>query len=270
MNIFHLNFSSPCSPPLRPSGHHVRGAVRLHAEPHPEGENKINPSTAAAVKPKQTKQPSCISSPGSVPPGSSGIPAGSLPDQGERLPHLRRHATRCPVRWQSHPREDRLRPDDLCRQGEFTLTTELAGDLFRSPTLLLFRPQRYGRADKRGKLPRWIQEHISDGSLNLTVDETIQLSKHFLRQMAQPFRQVRSPGHRLSASEPLMRISIMLSISRLSRQPQSEKYLFVQQMFVGDSFLILVEFCRVNNVLSLHFSPSLPLSSRRTSSVCRY
>lgn len=54
-------------------------------------------------------------------------------------------------------------------------------------------PQRYARADKRGKLPRWIQEHISDGSLNLTVDETIQLSKHFLRQMAQPFRQVRSP-----------------------------------------------------------------------------
>lgn len=51
-------------------------------------------------------------------------------------------------------------------------------------------PQRYARADKRGKLPRWIQEHISDGSLNLTVDEAVQLSKHFLRQMAQPFRQV--------------------------------------------------------------------------------
>lgn len=51
-------------------------------------------------------------------------------------------------------------------------------------------PQRYARSDKRGKLPRWIQEHISDGSLNLTVDEAVQLSKHFLRQMAQPFKQV--------------------------------------------------------------------------------
>lgn len=57
------------------------------------------------------------------------------------------------------------------------------------------RPQRYARADKRGKLPRWIQEHISDGSLNLTVDETVQLSKHFLRQMAQPFRQVQLTPH---------------------------------------------------------------------------
>lgn len=50
--------------------------------------------------------------------------------------------------------------------------------------------QRYARVDKRGKLPRWIQEHINDGSLNLTLDEAVQLSKHFLRQMAQPFRQV--------------------------------------------------------------------------------
>ncbi|KAI4815342.1 hypothetical protein KUCAC02_005491 [Chaenocephalus aceratus] len=51
-------------------------------------------------------------------------------------------------------------------------------------------------ADKRtpeqttwASLPRWIQEHITEGSLNLTVDEAVQLSKHFLRQMAQPFRQ---------------------------------------------------------------------------------
>lgn len=66
------------------------------------------------------------------------------------------------------------------------------------------RRQRYGRADKRGKLPRWIQEHISDSSLNLTVDETIQLSKHFLRQMAQPFRQVRSPLYRHISSNAFL------------------------------------------------------------------
>lgn len=37
------NFPSPCSSPLWPSGHHVRSAVRLHAEPHPEGENNPPP-----------------------------------------------------------------------------------------------------------------------------------------------------------------------------------------------------------------------------------
>lgn len=50
--------------------------------------------------------------------------------------------------------------------------------------------QRYARADKRGKLPRWIQEHITDANLNLTVDEAVQVAKYFLRQMAQPFHKV--------------------------------------------------------------------------------
>lgn len=72
-------------------------------------------------------------------------------------------------------------------------------------------PQRYARADKRGKLPRWIQEHISDGSLNLTVDEAVQLSKHFLRQMAQPFRQVRVTPAKHHTSVKLSFIFVLLS-----------------------------------------------------------
>lgn len=55
-------------------------------------------------------------------------------------------------------------------------------------------PQRFARADKRGKLPRWIQEHITDANLNLTVDEAVQVAKFFLRQMAQPFHQVKKPS----------------------------------------------------------------------------
>lgn len=51
-------------------------------------------------------------------------------------------------------------------------------------------PQRFARADKRGKLPRWIQEHLTDSNLNLTVDEGVQVAKYFLRQMAQPFHRV--------------------------------------------------------------------------------
>lgn len=54
--------------------------------------------------------------------------------------------------------------------------------------------QRFARADKRGKLPRWIQEHITDANLNLTLDEAVQVAKHFLRQMAQPFRKVGRGG----------------------------------------------------------------------------
>lgn len=58
--------------------------------------------------------------------------------------------------------------------------------------------QRFSRADKRGKLPRWIQEHLTDSNLNLTVDEGVQVAKYFLRQMAQPFHRV-SPWPRDSS-----------------------------------------------------------------------
>ena len=58
--------------------------------------------------------------------------------------------------------------------------------------------QRFARADKRGKLPRWIQEHLTDSNLNLTVDEGVQVAKYFLRQMAQPFHRV-SPWPRASS-----------------------------------------------------------------------
>lgn len=51
--------------------------------------------------------------------------------------------------------------------------------------------QRFARADKRNKIPRWIQEHLKDGLCNLSVDEAVQVSKRFLRQMAQPFSRVR-------------------------------------------------------------------------------
>ena len=58
--------------------------------------------------------------------------------------------------------------------------------------LIVFMLQRFARADKRGKIPRWIQEHLSDNLCNLSTDEAIQISKKFLRQMAQPFNRVRS------------------------------------------------------------------------------
>ncbi|KXJ30028.1 TFIIH basal transcription factor complex helicase XPD subunit [Exaiptasia diaphana] len=47
--------------------------------------------------------------------------------------------------------------------------------------------QRFSKIDKRGKLPKWIQEYLKDSLCNLSIDEGVQISKRFLRQMAQPF-----------------------------------------------------------------------------------
>ncbi|MEQ2174780.1 hypothetical protein GOODEAATRI_011395, partial [Goodea atripinnis] len=86
-----------------------------------------------------------------------------------------------------------IRENDFLTFDAMRHAAQCVGRAIRGKTdygLMIFADKRYARADKRGKLPRWIQEHINDGSLNLTVDEAVQLSKHFLRQMAQPFRQV--------------------------------------------------------------------------------
>jgi len=47
--------------------------------------------------------------------------------------------------------------------------------------------QRFSRDDKLRKLPKWIQENMNKSVMNLSIEEAVQISKKFLRQMAQPF-----------------------------------------------------------------------------------
>lgn len=53
--------------------------------------------------------------------------------------------------------------------------------------LMVLADKRYGRADKRAKLPRWIGQAILDSHTNLSVDMAVQLAKRFYRDMAQPW-----------------------------------------------------------------------------------
>jgi DNA excision repair protein ERCC-2 len=59
---------------------------------------------------------------------------------------------------------------------------------------MVFADKRFSRVDKKGKLPKWIQEHLKDSVCNLSVDEAVQVSKRFLRQMAQPFSKAEQLG----------------------------------------------------------------------------
>lgn len=94
-------------------------------------------------------------------------------------------------------------------------------------------PQRFSRIDKRSKLPKWIQEHLNDSLCNLSTEEAIQvtlifrlvadaisdynfaiyliimfiynfqISKRWLRQMAQPFTRENQLGLSLLTREQL-------------------------------------------------------------------
>lgn len=52
---------------------------------------------------------------------------------------------------------------------------------------MIFADKRFSRQDKRTRLPKWIQEHLSDSHCNLSTEESMQISRRWLRQMAQPF-----------------------------------------------------------------------------------
>ncbi|XP_029863024.1 general transcription and DNA repair factor IIH helicase subunit XPD, partial [Aquila chrysaetos chrysaetos] len=89
-----------------------------------------------------------------------------------------------------------IRENDFLTFDAMRHAAQCVGRALRGKTdygLMVFADKRFARADKRGKLPRWIQEHITDANLNLTVDEAVQVAKFFLRQMAQPFHQVKKP-----------------------------------------------------------------------------
>jgi DNA excision repair protein ERCC-2 len=69
--------------------------------------------------------------------------------------------------------------------------------------IMIFADKRFTRADKRGKLPKWIQEHLTDNHSNLSTEEAMQLAKIWLRQMAQPFPREDQLGLSLLTLEQL-------------------------------------------------------------------
>ncbi|XP_038642017.1 general transcription and DNA repair factor IIH helicase subunit XPD [Scyliorhinus canicula] len=114
-----------------------------------------------------------------------------------------------------------IRENDFLTFDAMRHAAQCVGRVIRGKTdygLMIFADKRFARADKRGKLPRWIQEHITDSNLNLTVDEAVQISKHFLRHMAQPFRQEDQLGLSLLSLDQLESEEILGRIHQISHQ----------------------------------------------------
>ncbi|ODQ54734.1 DNA repair helicase [Saitoella complicata NRRL Y-17804] len=53
--------------------------------------------------------------------------------------------------------------------------------------IMVLADKRFARADKRNKLPKWINAYLTDASANLSTDMSVVMAKKFLRNMAQPF-----------------------------------------------------------------------------------
>ncbi|XP_031562643.1 general transcription and DNA repair factor IIH helicase subunit XPD-like [Actinia tenebrosa] len=85
-----------------------------------------------------------------------------------------------------------IRENDFLTFDAMRHAAQCVGRAIRGKTdygILVFADKRFSKMDKRGKLPKWIQEYLKDSLCNLSIDEGVQISKRFLRQMAQPFDQ---------------------------------------------------------------------------------
>ncbi|XP_038221320.1 general transcription and DNA repair factor IIH helicase subunit XPD [Zerene cesonia] len=117
-------------------------------------------------------------------------------------------------------RLDYLRDQFQIRENDFLTfdamrhAAQCVGRALRGKTdygVMIFADKRFSRADKRGKLPRWIQAHLRDSLTALSTEEAVQICKRWLRQMAQPFTR-----------EDQLGVSL-LTLQQLQSKEQQEK-----------------------------------------------
>lgn len=84
---------------------------------------------------------------------------------------------------------------------------------------MIFADKRFSRQDKRSKLPKWIQEHLTDNYCNLSTEESMQIARRWLRQMAQPFTREDQLGVSLLTIQQLQ----AMEKEKLEREEREEK-----------------------------------------------
>ncbi|RCH91594.1 DNA-dependent ATPase of the nucleotide excision repair factor 4 complex, partial [Rhizopus azygosporus] len=83
-----------------------------------------------------------------------------------------------------------IRENDFLTFDAMRHAAQCVGRVLRGKTdygLMVFADKRFARADKRAKLPKWINQYVTDASTNLSTDMAVVVAKKFLRTMAQPY-----------------------------------------------------------------------------------
>ncbi|XP_040578679.1 general transcription and DNA repair factor IIH helicase subunit XPD [Lepeophtheirus salmonis] len=102
--------------------------------------------------------------------------------------------------------EFQIRENDFLTFDAMRHAAQCVGRALRGKTdygIMIFADKRFGRNDKKSKLPKWIQEHLGDDVCNLSTEEAMMISKKWLRQMAQPFNREDQLGISLLTLEQL-------------------------------------------------------------------
>jgi len=82
----------------------------------------------------------------------------------------------------------RIRESEFLGFDAMRNAAQCVGRVLRGKTdwgLMIFADKRFARADKRAKLPRWINQYIAETASNLSTDMALTLSKLFMRTISQ-------------------------------------------------------------------------------------
>ncbi|KDQ60828.1 hypothetical protein JAAARDRAFT_31813 [Jaapia argillacea MUCL 33604] len=82
----------------------------------------------------------------------------------------------------------RIRESEFLGFDAIRNAAQCVGRVLRGKTdwgLMVFADKRFARADKRAKLPRWINQYITETAANLSTDMALTLSKLFMRTISQ-------------------------------------------------------------------------------------
>lgn len=89
---------------------------------------------------------------------------------------------------------------------------------------MIFADKRFSRQDKRSRLPKWIQEHLTDNYCNLSTEEAMQTARRWLRQMAQPFSREDQLGVSLLTLEQLEAMEREKSKNKMPLNDENESH----------------------------------------------
>lgn len=114
-----------------------------------------------------------------------------------------------------------IRESDFLTFDAMRHAAQCVGRVMRGKTdygIMLFADKRFSRSDKRSKLPRWIQEHLVDSKCNLSTEEAVQVTRPWLRQMAQPFTRDDQLGVSLLTLEQLNSVENIEKVQKRAQQ----------------------------------------------------
>ncbi|CAF3590532.1 unnamed protein product [Rotaria sordida] len=127
-------------------------------------------------------------------------------------------------------RLDYLRENFHIRENDFLTfdamrhAAQCVGRVLRGKSdygIMIFADKRFLRSDKRQKIPKWIQEYLTDSLANLSIEECVQIVKKWLKDMAQPLKQEDQLGISLLTEEDLLSNEVLKSLEQSSSNANS-------------------------------------------------